>query len=333
MPLRRPRQRRPAPSGCGASAAVEVQLQRSLYAPVGRLARRLTAGAPTTYDAVTAIERHLRRNYAYDESPPDREVPLRAFLFEDRAGYCQQFSGAMALMLRTLGIPSRVASGFSSGEREQDGGAFQVSDRDAHSWVEVYFNGIGWVPFEPTPSAAPAGAQLTELAARRGEPATGPTVIPRRGLVIPTVAGQITAEPEAGGGPWSSLLTALLVLVALAATAALALVAAIAVRVLRFRSLAPAAAAEAQARELEQALPRLGFPIPKGATLLELERRLGNRRGVASYLARLRESRFRRGQGPPGASERRRLRRELAADRGIAGRLRALVAMPPGAPR
>ncbi len=281
---------------------------------------------------MTAIERHLRRRYAYDEVPPDDDVPLNAFLFVDRAGYCQQFSGAMALMLRTIGIPSRVVSGFSSGEREQGGGAFQVSDRDAHSWVEVYFNGIGWVPFEPTPSAAPAGEQLSELASIREGPAAGPTAIPRRGLVIPTVAGQITAEPESGGGPWSALLAALLVLVALAAAAAVGLGAVVAVRAIRFRSLPPSTAAEAQARELEQALPRLGFPIPEGATLLELERRLGNRRGIARYIAGLRDSRYRPGRPPPGPPERRRLRSELSADRGMIRRLRALLAIPPGAP-
>ncbi len=206
--------------GSRQSAKVDLQLDRSLYANAHALASRLAAGAPTTYDAVTAIERHLRRRYAYDEAPPVDDVPLNAFLFVDREGYCQQFSGAMALMLRTIGIPSRVASGFSSGERERGGGAFQVSDRDAHSWVEVYFNGIGWVPFEPTPSAAPAGEQLSELASIREGPAAGPTAIPRRGLVIPTVAGQVTAEPESGGGPWSALLSALLVLVALAAAGA-----------------------------------------------------------------------------------------------------------------
>ncbi len=304
---------------------------RSLYADVQTLARQVTSGAPTTYDAVTAVERHLRQGYAYNESPPDDDVPLRAFLFEDRAGYCQQFSGAMALMLRTIGIPSRVASGFSPGEREQGGGAFQVSDRDAHSWVEVYFNGIGWVAFEPTPSAAPAGPQLSELAAVRGGTAAGENVIPRRGLVIPTVAAPFT-EPDSGGGPWSSLLSIALIVLGAAALAALALTALTVARALRFRSLPPAEAAEAQARELERALPRLGFPIPEGATLLELEHRLGNRRGIANYLARLRESRYLPGKRPPGPSERRRLRRELSADRGPARRLRALFEVPPGAP-
>ncbi|MBM3668369.1 MAG: transglutaminase domain-containing protein, partial [Actinobacteria bacterium] len=174
---------------------IAERLDESLYAGVHSLALRLSAGAESPYDAVAAIESHLRSGYSYTETPPRRPVPLRDFLFRDRAGYCQQFSGAMALMLRSLGIPSRVASGFSSGEAEQGGGAFQVSDRDAHSWVEAYFVGIGWVPFEPTPPAAPAGAQLSELAASRQVEATG-TVIPRRGLVVPTVAGQLTA-PEA----------------------------------------------------------------------------------------------------------------------------------------
>ena len=314
--------------GSPQSAKVDEQLDRSLYADVHALASRLAAGAPTMYDAVTAIERHLRRSYAYDEAPPASEVPLRDFLFFDRVGYCQQFSGAMALMLRTLGIPSRVASGFSSGER--DGGAFQVSDLDAHSWVEVYFNGIGWVPFEPTPSAAPAGEQLTELAATRGGDAGGTTRL-RPGPVSGTAPA--TEEPEPGGGPWSSLLTALIVITALTAACALVLGAAVALRARRFRSLPAAAAAAAQAREIERALPRLGFPIPDGATLLELERRLRNRRGIAAYLARLREGRFRADRPPPRSSDRRRLRGELASDRGLAGRVRALLAMPPGSPR
>lgn len=318
--------------GSAGVAQVDRRLRRSLYADVHSLARRLTAGAPTAYDAVTAIEQHLRRSYAYDEAPPAREVPLRAFLFADRAGYCQQFSGAMALMLRTLGIPSRVAAGFSPGEREE-GGDFQIRDTDAHSWVEVYFNGIGWVPFEPTPPAAPARSQLSELTTRREGTGAGAGVVPRRGLVIPTPGGQVGEPPSSGGGPWSSLLTGLLVLVGLALAAASALAVVIAVRARRFRGFAPSAAAEAQARELERALPRLGFPISGGATLVELERRLGSRPGVAGYLARLRASRYRPGQSPPGPGERRRLRRELAADRGLVGRLRALLAMPPGSPR
>ena len=108
------------------------------------------------YDAVKAVEDHLQSGFTYSERPPSREYPLEAFLFEDKIGYCQQFSGAMALMLRMSGIPARVVSGFSPGSLNRDTGEFRVRDLDAHSWVEVYFADIGWVTFDPTPAAAPA---------------------------------------------------------------------------------------------------------------------------------------------------------------------------------
>jgi protein-glutamine gamma-glutamyltransferase len=317
-------------------AAVRQRLERSLYAEVHQLAVSLTAEASTTYDAVNAIELHLRREYEYSESPPERRVPLRDFLFRDRVGYCQQFSGAMALMLRTLGIPARVASGFSSGEREEGSGAFQVRDRDAHSWVEVYFVGVGWVPFEPTPAAAPAGEQLTELASGREQADTaGGTVIPRRGLVVPSVdapAGAVAAS-DGEGAIVGALRTAGVGLVLAIVVAALGLGLWLARRAARFRRLDRAVAAAAQARELERALPMLGFPIPAGATLVGLERRFASRRALSAYLAALRSSRFATSSQPPGRDQRRALRRELGADRGLSGRLRALLAIPPGAPR
>src|ERR671923_814889 len=120
------------PDGGGAAAR---SISSSPYGGIYRLARRLTAGAPTTYDAVERIEGYLRGSYEYSETPPKRHYPLRAFLFKDRTGYCQQFSGAMALMLRMVGIPSRVASGFSPGAPKRGGGGFVVRDFDAHSWV------------------------------------------------------------------------------------------------------------------------------------------------------------------------------------------------------
>ncbi|MGH2980727.1 MAG: transglutaminaseTgpA domain-containing protein, partial [Solirubrobacterales bacterium] len=149
----------PLRGGPRPSSSVAPRLAASAYAPVYALARRWTATAPTTYDAVEAIERGLQENYEYSEDPPSHRYPLRAFLLADRGGYCQHFSGAMALILRMVGIPSRVAAGFSPGERNGD--RFVVRDTDSHSWVEVYFNGIGWVPFDPTPAAAPAQSQAT----------------------------------------------------------------------------------------------------------------------------------------------------------------------------
>ena len=91
------------------------RLDESAYSQVARLAERLTARDRNAYDAAIAISNHLRTSYSYDERPPNRRLPLRAFLFRDKVGYCQQFSGAMALMLRMVGIPARVAAGFAPG--------------------------------------------------------------------------------------------------------------------------------------------------------------------------------------------------------------------------
>ena len=110
-------------------------------------AQRLGAGARTPYGAAVAIETWLRETggFDYDQSPPRTGglPPLAHFVDEGKRGYCQHFAGAMALMLRFLGIPARVAAGFTSGKRE-DGG-WTVTDHNAHAWVEVWFPGYGWL--------------------------------------------------------------------------------------------------------------------------------------------------------------------------------------------
>src|SRR5439155_22868576 len=128
----------------GAAAA----LLASPYARMYRLSRSLAASAPTTYDVVKRIEDYLKGGYGYSEDPPAHRFALPAFLFEDKVGYCQHFSGAMALMLRMNGVPARVAAGFTPGSYDSDAGEYRVHDLDAHDWVEVYFTGIGWVPFD-----------------------------------------------------------------------------------------------------------------------------------------------------------------------------------------
>lgn len=124
------------------------------YASVWREARRLTSGTTSPYLATLAIERWLRTagGYVYTEQPPPPPAgvpPLADFAVGSRLGYCQQFAGTMALMLRTLGIPSRVAVGFTSGRWSE--GEWIVTDYDAHAWVEAWFAGYGWLPFDPTP--------------------------------------------------------------------------------------------------------------------------------------------------------------------------------------
>ena len=77
---------------------------------------------------------------------------MGSFLFRSKSGYCEYFAAAMAVMLRTLNVPSRLVNGFQTGTYNRMGKDFVVRARDAHSWVEVYFTGYGWVPFDPTPA-------------------------------------------------------------------------------------------------------------------------------------------------------------------------------------
>jgi transglutaminase-like putative cysteine protease len=127
-------------------------------APVVALARRLAAGAQTEWDVVTRVERYLLGGgrFRYTTRVPQPGLrPLEDFLLRNHAGYCQHFAGAAALLLRLAGVPARVAVGFATG-KETDPGRYTVRDLDAHEWIEVYFQGYGWVPFNPTPAAATA---------------------------------------------------------------------------------------------------------------------------------------------------------------------------------
>ena len=123
------------------------------YRPLYEEALRVTGGARTPYAAVLALESWFRRfgGFRYDQQPRSSltVAPLIDFVTDTKAGYCQHFAGAMAVMLRLLGIPSRVAVGFTSGRLVD--GVWRVTDHNAHAWVEVWFPGHGWVAFDPTP--------------------------------------------------------------------------------------------------------------------------------------------------------------------------------------
>jgi transglutaminase-like putative cysteine protease len=121
---------------------------------VWALALQATAGATNPYDRAVALESYLRTHFGYTldlGSTPTRD-PLANFLFVRRAGHCEYFATAMTVMLRTLGIPARYINGFQTGEYNSVGGDFIVRASDAHSWVEVYFPGQGWITFDPTPA-------------------------------------------------------------------------------------------------------------------------------------------------------------------------------------
>jgi hypothetical protein len=127
-----------------------------------QLAREITADLARPLDRAQAIENYLRTRYAYTLDLPDEpsKDPVANFLFERREGHCEYFASAMAVMLRTLGIPSRLVNGFLGGVHNPFSGLQVVRSSDAHSWVEAYIPGYGWVSFDPTPPAPDTGNSL-----------------------------------------------------------------------------------------------------------------------------------------------------------------------------
>jgi transglutaminase-like putative cysteine protease len=129
-----------------------IELPADLPEGIGMIAKNWTAAARDDYSRVLAIQTQLRGfRYSLDVDPEDDPGALLRFLRFEQAGFCQQFASAMAVLLRTLRIPSRVAMGFTAGNVDDDGIGTVVTTENLHSWVEVYFPGFGWLPFEPTP--------------------------------------------------------------------------------------------------------------------------------------------------------------------------------------
>lgn len=124
------------------------------------LARQITANAANPYDKAVAIEQYFHKNFGYtlDLGAAPVKDPLSNFLFERRAGHCEYFASAMTVMLRTLHIPARYINGFQTGEYNDVGNDFIVRASDAHSWVEAFFPGYGWIEFDPTPAGSAANS-------------------------------------------------------------------------------------------------------------------------------------------------------------------------------
>ena len=301
----------------------ERQLQLWPYEIVYRRAVALAGRSSSPYAAVVAIEAWLRvtGGFAYDEHPPQLagSPPLAAFVATTKVGYCQQFAGAMALMLRFLGIPARVAVGFTSGSYSK--GIWTVTDHNAHAWVEAWFPGHGWLPFDPTPGRGTLSASYTvasanfdargAIAAIRAQEGTS------RGGLDPGGAGQLAllsersrerAQPAAGDGVGSLLR----VLAGLALLAAIAIgVAKLAVRRWRYATRDPRLIAAAARRELTGFLADQGVAVPSSATPGELRLLVEAALQVDArgFTGALSAARF----GPPGqaADAARRARREL----------------------
>lgn len=130
-----------------------LQLPDTITPRTSQLALDITAGAATPYDAAKAVESWLRGNIVYQEDiefPPEDADVVDYVLFESRAGYCEYYASSFVVMMRSLGIPTRMVTGFFPTERDADAGGYLYRERNAHAWPEVYFPGEGWVQFEPT---------------------------------------------------------------------------------------------------------------------------------------------------------------------------------------
>jgi transglutaminase-like putative cysteine protease len=306
-----------------------VSTNRRLY----DIARQVTERAHTPYAATVALEAWFREEggFRYSEHPglPAGGIPpLVWFVTEEKAGYCQHYAGAMALMLRLLGIPARVAAGFTSGSYDAKKREWVVTDHNAHTWVEVWFPRFGWLSFDPTPDRGQLYSTVSPFSTNfnAGDAAnlSGLTDLPGVGARIAAQERRNALEGSAGlGNPArrgggavgavrdkgpSLFLLALLVLAgAFAAVVGLKAI----VRSLRFAARDPRELAAACRRDIVGFLADQGHDLPPSLTLPELGATLDRYYAVnADHFVRdLSLARF----GRPGEAREalRRARREL----------------------
>lgn len=177
-----------------------TQLPREVPARVRELAAQVTAAETNTYDKVRALERWMAANtrYSLDVPPlPPGADAVDRFLFVDRIGFCEQIGSSLVVMLRSLGIPARLAVGYTPGERNPFTGLYEVRASDAHAWAEVWFPGVGWQGFDPTASvplsgestAGTAGAGLfSYLRARLPQPPPWLLAVLPLALLVPALS-------------------------------------------------------------------------------------------------------------------------------------------------
>ncbi len=318
------------------TAGREVRLRRDLervasarsYLPLVRTAERVTRGARSPYAAVLDLERWflVGGGFRYSDHPRVVSPPLVGFVTRTRSGYCQYFAGAMALMLRYLGIPARVAVGFAGPIYDRTTGTWLITDRDAHAWVEVWFRGYGWLAFDPTPAVP--GSHRSPLAgvAKRntgGSTPQGSNALPHspHAQVAPQIARTAAPAPSVGsastpasapparerGGWLYPLLLLLVVAVAVGGVAALKAF----VRVRGRLERDPRRVASACREELARFLLDQGITTAGSATVREVGAIADRLLGVDSrpFVAAATAARFGRIEQAPAAA--RETRREL----------------------
>jgi transglutaminase-like putative cysteine protease len=326
------------------------------YAELYDRARAVAGQTSSPYAAAVALERWFRvtGGFTYSEQPGTTPglPPLVGFVVETRTGYCQHFAGAMAVMLRLLGVPARVAVGFVPGRYR--GGTWTVTDHDAHAWVEVWFRNYGWLPFDPTPGRArlsglysstsaafdpSAAAKLFAGIVRGGEVFGGrgsgilahdPNVRTPRSAADVGVPGLSAPVAQPKSSP--SLLWFLFLLAG--GAAAVIVVLKHGRRRLRYVTRDPRRIASACARELAEYLHDQRVPATRAATMHELGEAIAERYGVDAgpFADAAAAARY----GPQGEAhaaarrarvELRELKRKLRRGLFVLDRLRGLVSV------
>lgn len=258
------------------------------YEALYRQAKEVVGKAKSPYIAAATLETWLRSQGGFTytvkpEQPAGPVPPLVDFVLRTKEGYCQHFAGAMAVMLRLLGVPARVAVGFTSGSYDKRTKAWEITDHDAHAWVEVFFPGYGWLPFDPTPGRGTLGGAYSTSSL--AFPTGGPTALGVPNASLSEVLRRRLAGAKDGGGGNANVETPAAtggddggggisvtgyVFIALAALLALVLAGKALRARLRFVSKDPRKVASACRRDLVAYLSdqRIGFP--ESATLEEL---------------------------------------------------------------
>jgi hypothetical protein len=177
-----------------------LQLPADFPDSLRQQAAAIAGTAATPFEKAITLQNYFRTNFQYDPNVllGHSSSAIEAFLAL-KAGYCEQFAGSYAALARALGLPARVAVGFTPGSLGSDG-QYHVLDRHAHAWPEVYFTGIGWVPFEPTPGRGDAGsASYTGVPAAQAGDFSGPSVstssTTSTGSTTPNTGGKGPRDP------------------------------------------------------------------------------------------------------------------------------------------
>jgi transglutaminase-like putative cysteine protease len=305
------------------------------YGYLARLADEVAGRARTPYGAVVRLEDWFVASgrFRYSNHPLVIRPPLVGFVTTTRAGYCQYFAGAMALMLRYLGIPARVAVGFAGGKYDANRRVWLVSDRNAHAWVEAWFKGYGWLPFDPTPAfagssrrptlagtkvAVGAGSGKAVAAGKaasggRGSATVAQVLARKNGLAGPhSHAGSSAPAVRSAGGTGNRLAALILLLLAAGAAAAIVLAKA-GVRAVRGRRRDPRRVAAAGREELAAFIADQRIEAPRSATLQELGELVRREFAVnpEPFVTAAMEARFGRPEDASAAA--RTARRELRA--------------------